>query len=112
MNLLGRRSVVPRHEDRKVQGVVSALESIHNAARSGTIAARAFLAAGELIVIAASSPVTVPHTLGRAPVSFSYCVWASGGVVNGSVRRTASTSETITLRNDATVEVTIRAEVA
>ena len=102
---------IARHKDREVQAVAGALQNASNAARSEALAEKRALAGGELIVIAANSPVTLPHTLGRAPKWFSYCVWSSGGVVNGSVRRTDSNGETITLHNDAGVEVSIRAEV-
>lgn len=109
-----RNVPIPRHPDRKVQAITLVAKQSETAARLNTMVDRhVLLSPGgeELLTIPASTAVEYTHNLGHEPDNFRYCVWSAAGVVNGSVRRTASTKTAITFQNDATVDVTIKVEV-
>ena len=112
--MLTRRMPLPRHQDREVQALVDNINQVADGTRAKPEegATPAVQANGNPeVTLAAGASMEIFHHLGREPHHFRYCVWIAAGVVDGSVVRTASNRATLTLRNDATVEVTIRVQV-
>ena len=113
--MLIRRIPVARHEDREVQALATSMDHAADGVRLQVDSAATPVAQANgnpEVTLAAGASMEIFHHLGREPQRFRYCVWIAAGVVDGSVVRTASDKTSITLRNDATVTVTIRVEVS